>query len=918
MKWRLFAVCWLIPSAFFAFALSTPVLAITVTYPGASLGPDMFGRPGSLFPGNGVNLTGNTVIVNSGTIPGNVYGGMTSGAQDVSGNQALIRDGVIGSSVYGGASNGGAVFNNAVTVSGGSVNQDISGGFAPAGNAEVRGNQVAISGGSVLGRVTGGQSRNGNALNNTVTVSGGDIGSDIYGGAAVLSGNAVGNSVLITGGRVHALFGGYTSFGDTLNNQVRVSGLTDPSAISSSTIFGGYSDGGSSNSNSVIIADSPGLNTGTLTGGQATVLVTGNSVSISNSSLNSSNIFGAFTTNGSALSNSISITNSSVLASGSIIGAAAGNGIAADNAVNIANSSLTGGSIMGGRSSGGSAKNNTVTITDSSSSISGEITGGSAGNGAASGNIVSIANSVLNSGNIFGGIVIGGGDAVSNSVSLSNSPGLKAAEIYGGRSAGGNARGNNISITGSPDFNIQSLIGGMTFFGATAESNTVSITASPNFTVTGPIYGGFANFAPGKTGNTLILSDSSGAAAEVNGFQNYIFHLPNTLGNDQTLVAITGGTSTDMIGTNVAITGVAGGGKLLEPGNSVVLIDKATGLTPFQADNVPKGLALLYSFDVSTADGALRATVRETKRNPSTDVLPNGPAAGLIVINHYAELIDGLAASRILEPEERRKGPAVYARATGGTYTYNAGSDVDVNGVSFLAGVDWGFDNLTLGVFFETGRGNYDAAHHFDRLPTVKGDGDVDYYGGGLLAFLSLPADFYLEVSSRAGIVETDFHSDNVHFIDRDIDYDLSSAYYGAHAGVGWLPRLSDAATLDIYTKYLWVHQTGDDAEIMGDQVRFSASDSQTWRTGTRLSYAVTESFTPYIGAALDYEFDSEVKAEVSGYSVSSYSLKGGTGIGELGLAYKSESGLSLDLGVKGLVGEREGVLGTFSIGYDF
>ena len=47
------------------------------------------------------------------------------------------------------------------------------------------------------------------------------------------------------------------------------------------------------------------------------------------------------------------------------------------------------------------------------------------------------------------------------------------------------------------------------------------------------------------------------------------------------------------------------------------------------------------------------------------------------------------------------------------------------------------------------------------------------------------------------------------------------------------------------------------------------------------------------------------------------HSLKGGTGIGELGLTYKLDD-FYLDLTVKGLAGEREGVLGAFMVGYDF
>ncbi|SBV99584.1 putative Outer membrane autotransporter [uncultured delta proteobacterium] len=809
MNTHAFSICRGVLLILLILAMATAAQAADIVYPGAPLGTDVSGVPNSLFPGNGTNLTNNTVTVTGGSISGNVYGGMANAGQNVSGNQVLLENGTIGGSVRGGYSNGGSVSGN------------------------------------------------------TVTVSGGTVSGDIYGGMATISGNASGNSVLVTGGRAHSLYGGYAPSGDAVNNEVRVSGLTDPDALSSSLIFGGRADGGLAGGNSVAITDSPGLRI--------------------------ASVFGGFTQSDAARNNSITISGSPGLVAGTVTG-----GLGADGAFG-----------------------NRVTVTDSAANIN-SIAGGNSSNGDAVGNSVLILGSALSAGNIFGGFTGGGGNATGNTVGITDSPGFTAVEIYGARAASGEAGGNSVTIADSANFKAQGIIGGMTFFGATAGNNTVTIAGSPNFTVSGPIYGGFANFSPYAAGNTLHLVSSSGAAVEVNGFQTYNFHLPNTLGNGQTLVAITGATPTDLSAAAVNLNGIDGGGKILDPGDSVALIGNAAGLAPFQAYNVPKGIARLYDFDVSTADGSLRATVIGEQRNPATDILPSGWAAGRALLTHYAELLDGLAATRILEPEERRKGPSVYIRSTGGTYQYSDGSDVTVKGASVLAGADWRAGSLTLGAFFEAGFGKYDSRHHFSRLPTVKGDGDIAYYGGGLLGFLSLPAGFYLEGSARGGLVKTDFSSGSMHFIGRDISYDLSNAYYGAHAGAGWLKALGGAATLDLSTKYLWVHQTGDDTKILGDKVTFSASDSHRWRTGARLSCAVSERLTPYVGAAFDYEFDSKAEATAGGLHVPAHSLRGGTGMGEAGLTYQGENGFYLDLGVKGLVGKREGVLGTFMLGCNF
>ena len=72
--------------------------------------------------------------------------------------------------------------------------------------------------------------------------------------------------------------------------------------------------------------------------------------------------------------------------------------------------------------------------------------------------------------------------------------------------------------------------------------------------------------------------------------------------------------------------------------------------------------------------------------------------------------------------------------------------------------------------------------------------------------------------------------------------------------------------------------------------------------------------------AAFDREFASEVKATTYGFKIDSPDIKGHTGIGEFGVSFKSSmlSGLSLDFGVQGYVGQREGVSGTFQVKYLF
>ncbi|MDR2861054.1 MAG: hypothetical protein LBV07_00675, partial [Syntrophobacterales bacterium] len=60
--------------------------------------------------------------------------------------------------------------------------------------------------------------------------------------------------------------------------------------------------------------------------------------------------------------------------------------------------------------------------------------------------------------------------------------------------------------------------------------------------------------------------------------------------------------------------------------------------------------------------------------------------------------------------------------------------------------------------------------------------------------------------------------------------------------------------------------------------------------------------------------------AKTYGFAIDEPELSGGTGIGELGLSLTLSKiiGLSIDLGVQGYMGEREGVTGALRMKYEF
>ena len=155
----------------------------------------------------------------------------------------------------------------------------------------------------------------------------------------------------------------------------------------------------------------------------------------------------------------------------------------------------------------------------------------------------------------------------------------------------------------------------------------------------------------------------------------------------------------------------------------------------------------------------------------------------------------------------------------------------------------------------------------------------------------------------------------------RRASYDSDSAYYGLHVGAGYVWNLSDKADLDLYAKYLWTHQDSDSLSLStGERLHFDSVDSHRLRLGARFAYTANEYVRPFIGAAWEHEFDGEARATTNGFDIDRPDLKGSTGIGELGITLTPSSSIpvSLDLGVQGYVGRREGVSGTLQLQWKF
>ena len=920
----------------------------TVEISGGTVNGNVFGGAADLQGNASGNANANTTTITGGTIKGRVRGGGTTTGnvagnavniaaadtkeilignsgdqvdQDIESGQTSIGDAdnntvsitatgsgkVMAEGVYGAdVIEKGNATDNKVTITG-DVNDtgaitihEVYGGETTEGTAS--GNTVAITSGrkangeataTISGNVIGGGTGKGNASSNSVTIDGGDFSGNITGGDAI-GGNAASNSVTIKSGAAKvdaedsAVIGGLAAKGgaekaNATNNTVTVTG--SHYSIETDAITGGKTDTGDATGNEVsITATVEGtVSTKSVRGAHVDTKgdVTNNHVTITGADADNSDIeiagdvYGSYTAQGTASGNTASLTGNVVTTgTAGVIGGYSADGNAARNTVEISGDGVIVEYVFGGASVGGKVTENVVTITDGA--IEGEVFGGQLTTATGKSNTVS-----------------------SNRVTIHGGSFADDAKIAGG------------AVTLSADDDI-----------VTATNNTVTLSGEIGIGSNVSLLGTYADgsgSSPGAgsdtyTGNTLAIQDSyagTGTYTSIAGFQNYRF----TLSAVPTEAVLTADSVDFGDAAQVSVT-LPGDSPALQKGDSLPLIEAAATDGAVESLSVTQGGVLQYTLSPDLANG-LSAVVEQVEATEGSKALSEGYLAGVALLNQGGDLLADKGVGLAVRGAAAA-GLQGFGAIGGGSVRYDTGSHVDVDGYSLLAGLAFGTGlapgRLTLGAFFEYGQGDYDSSNSF-RTASVKGSGDTEYVGGGLLARLDFTGGeaghFYSEASFRAGKAESEFSS-------RDLQvakYKTDGGYYGLHLGAGYIWKLSEAARLDVHGKYLWSRQDGDSVTLSTSApVKFDDVDSHRLRIGARLDWKANEQVRPYVGLAYEHEFDGEAKATAYGHAIEAPDLKGGTGIGELGLNFQFGERATLDFGVQGYAGKRDGVTGSLKL----
>ena len=879
--------------------------------------------------------TGANVTLNSGTYS-NVYGGYNEAnvaPPDVSQNTVSISGTTTTDIVFGGYSLYGNSKENTVTISGNTMGNIVVGGNS--GENDAIKNYVIIQNKSeVKESVYGGYAKK-KSDQNIVEISDSKIKEHVYGAYAALTpyGSAEKNSVKvgansIVEGNVYGahvtqsakenivtvnsaakilknVYGGYSDTMSADSNQVIIEGA----GIVEDSVYGGYAEKDNSNNNQVTV-DGAGTVKGTVFGGYAKIgSVNNNQVTVDGAGTVKDTVFGAFSEKGNTTGNVVNIRGNSVIGDDTVI------------------------------------------------PIKGAVVGGFALEGISSGNTVNIANSKVFR-NVYG--AFGGNDCTGNIINITGSE--IGANVYGGQAEKGNSLGNTVSIENSTV--TENVYGGYAqkVLAAKAENNKVILKNGAK--IKGDVYGGYAvitiDSQDSIKNNILEVVGKGNEAKSIQNFDKLNFFITKDLIANDTMLKVTG---TALVNNAEIKAGVELGTKL-KKNDTINLIDAGalkaenitTGTLTDGLINIDKGIKVAIGPDGNKLVGVINGTTPPggggttppggggtTPPGGGGTTPPGGggttPGAGslyadadakspvetqsaaLTMLNLGHDLLTtaGYENAALAVDGEVEGSVNPFITMSANNQKLDTGSHVDLKAwnmnLGFAKKINNNSGKLLIAPVIEYGRGSYDS--YLDN--GTHGDGDAHFWGAGLMAKQLNDDGLYYEGSLRAGRMSTDYQS----AVAGGIKYDSNATYYAAHLGMGKVVQLNDKDTLDYYGKLFYTRQQGDKVTVgTGATYDFDATTSLRTRLGARYTHQLSDKNAFYAGLAWQHEFDGESNAIVAttlgSASAPAPSMKGDTGIMELGWRVNNSDKFELGLGVNGSVGKQKGVGFNLSLNFSF
>ena len=588
-----------------------------------------------------------------------------------------------------------------------------------------------------------------------------------------------------------------------------------------------------------------------------------------------------------------------------------------------------------------------ATYTDASGEHGGYVYGGLSRNGAVTDNCVEMTGGAVTK-NLLGGYSAGSGAVNSNTVTING--GSVASGIRGGQSAGGAVTGNTIDLNGGQ-------VAGKAYAGysnnGAVTGNTINLNGKNGQTgeidiTEAWLYGSNAT-ATGQNNNTLNIRNFKGRAQNIGNFERIDLDLAGlTLRAGDPIIVLTEKETTRLgnstIHLHTAQKAIAHTNSALVPRYEVIKNKTDAGLT---AENVKyekgqitvreKGaLQALYKVEwdgpgIDSVDGDSIDLVKtgETEVVPGTETVNESRLALTDFLNAAGDFILDRKLQCSLREDGSIPETCFYGAVSGGDLHHDLNGNkawAHTTGTHWFLGIRSKLNekqdtekDLNGALYVEAGWGNVDTHNRW-----AKGNGNIHYYGIGAIGERKQKeGDWkgtYLQAHARIGRAFSDYNSRLKDGSGEKLDYDKNSTYYGAGFEIGREWQYHPDYMLDSYLKYRWLHLNGFNTEINGADHKLDDIDSHRTRLGTRLNYTAEKTGMPYIGIAWEHEFDGNARGSVMGYSLKDTSLKGDSGVLELGVKFvlSEKSRWNYDFTIEGYVGQREGVMGNFVVNYLF
>ena len=862
---------------------------------------------------------GNSVILESGMVY-RLYGGYSENGI-VTGNTATLSGGIIDVNVYGGQSENGDASGNTATIISGTVDGYVFGGL---GGRSATENTVTISGDSTVVTVVGGQSSEGSATGNTVTISGGTVtgymyGDSVYGGKSK-NGSAERNTVTISGGKVKgSVYGGYSENGVVTGNTVT---LTGTAVVSDAQLYG--SNVNTENSGNKLVVDNW---RGTVGG-----LHNFDSIEFQNVKLSEEDT----TTSSLEVNGDVQGVNSNAV---KVTSLAAGD-YAADpdktltatitwsNKINDTTADVS--AVKGDqwftadRDEGGLYANQYNTIIDTTIDQNS--------------NRTVILKSSMTASALTGKFIDANGALHYNSAYTPDENGTGQTLVIGdgfttnvdtvaGAYAAGSqsAAGGQVLVTG--DVNYDGTVYGGYSTGGDVTGNTVTLSGATASQMN--IYGG-ASASGGKvSGNTLIVDGGTeNTVKSVQNFETITFQNLNWQNNGVALNIADAESANALADTSVQVDKlVLANGNTVQAGDKMTFIqsDKDTGLSLDKVSvtedaSFSQGVATVGELEMKL-EGETNNLVGEIKGvglNSQTTAIAENRTAAVAFLNQGADIA---ADSLDLLGSDYKYGLRTFGAVYGSRSTWDAAGDLKINGWSEIVGLGnvhrKGDGDLSWGVFYENGTGNYRTWNEFNN-EMFRGDGSLLYNGGGAAVRYQKDNGWYYEASVRAGTLSASMDNAVKDGNGQSYGFDSDSTYWGAHAGMGKVIE-TEQGEWNVYGKYFHTDIDGDSFNIAGDAFTFDSLTSDRLRIGARYTADKAKQWSLYYGLAWEYEFTGDSHMKAGQWDAPEQSLGGSTGIAEIGTVWQpDDSPWQANINLKGYAGEREGVSGMVQLAYTF